>query len=415
MREKGRTGESNERTENASISEGTPEVYAVRKGRAGWTLTRRGLLTAAVGAAALPRSLRAQCPESGYATRDYVHDLAISPDGRLLASDDVNAVNLWSLPDGALLKSLSTGLTQYSVIRALAISPDGRLLAAGLENGEIHLWSLPDGAPVTVISAHPEPGGANGNGVSAVTIGRNGVMVSAGGDTFRSQGKVKLWSLPDGLLQTTLTERHCGGWWISPDRRLLAFGQCEGYSSGARVELRSLPDGAVKATLTGFQDYLLNLIAMSPDGQLLVSNTRYGQPIKLWSVPDNKVIKEISLQEPEWGWSDLIISPDGRWLAAGVYSSTPAPSCVKLWSLPDATLRKTLTSDFPVAVTISPDGEWLASGGVPHRALVAARRKVASGLFHQTRGQLSRRQARGIHPGRIDLLLALRQPDPTRC
>ncbi len=289
--------------------------------------------------------------------------MAISPDGRLLASDDVNAVNLWSLPDGALLKSLSTGLTQYSVIRALAISPDGRLLAAGLENGEIHLWSLPDGAPVTVISAHPEPGGANGNGVSAVTIGRNGVMVSAGGDTFRSQGKVKLWSLPDGLLQTTLTERHCGGWWISPDRRLLAFGQCEGYSSGARVELRSLPDGAVKATLTGFQDYLLNLIAMSPDGQLLVSNTRYGQPIKLWSVPDNKVIKEISLQEPEWGWSDLIISPDGRWLAAGVYSSTPAPSCVKLWSLPDAALRKTLTSDFPVAVTISPDGEWLASAG----------------------------------------------------
>ncbi len=135
MREKDKTGESNERTENASISEGTPQVYAVRKGRSGWTLSRRGLLAAAASAVAITKAGRAQCPENdkGYSTKNSILDLAISPDGRILASAEGGVVSLWSLPEGALLKDLSFG--SYDDVRAVAISPDGRLLAGWEQKG----------------------------------------------------------------------------------------------------------------------------------------------------------------------------------------------------------------------------------------------------------------------------------------
>jgi WD40 repeat protein len=70
--------------------------------------------------------------------------LAISPDGRLLASGEAAQVELRSLPDGGLLKTLKSSRWVYSV----AISPDGRLLATGSEEGAIKLWSLPDGGSV---------------------------------------------------------------------------------------------------------------------------------------------------------------------------------------------------------------------------------------------------------------------------
>jgi WD40 repeat protein len=81
--------------------------------------------------------------------------VAISPDGRLLASGSSDqTIKLWSLPNGMLLKTLQSG-----AVYSLAINPDGRLLASAgsVEGGAgpISLWSLPDGEPLPVCLMDP--------------------------------------------------------------------------------------------------------------------------------------------------------------------------------------------------------------------------------------------------------------------
>jgi len=71
-----------------------------------------------------------------------VYTLAMSPNGKVLASINGDMVRLWSLPEG---KALHEGILVGS-FGAQALSPDGKLLAvANAEN--IKLWSIPEGKP----------------------------------------------------------------------------------------------------------------------------------------------------------------------------------------------------------------------------------------------------------------------------
>ena len=115
-----------------------------------------------------------------------VNSLAISPDGTMLASGGVYfatntyLINLWSLPGGALLKSLS-GHT--STVNSVAFSPDGRLLASCSADNTIRLWSVPDGAWLKTATAI--------NPLSVVINPDGGLLVSP------SNSNIQLWTLPD--------------------------------------------------------------------------------------------------------------------------------------------------------------------------------------------------------------------------
>jgi WD40 repeat protein len=96
-------------------------------------------------------------------------------------------IKLWSLPDGAMLKTL-TGSS--SSVMSLAVSPDGRMLAAALwvPDQKIKLWSLPDGKPLPVCLLDPAAScSGSGNGVT-YTI--NGVSHTVAGGSPLPTGAV---------------------------------------------------------------------------------------------------------------------------------------------------------------------------------------------------------------------------------
>src|SRR5262245_12030154 len=114
--------------------------------------------------------------------RGGVNYLAISPNGALMASGSKDkTVWLWDLPHGVLIRSLEG---HDNLVTCLAISPDGRLMASGSYDQTVRLWSLPDGSPIKTLDGHRHM-------VSCLTISPDGRLVASGS----WDNTVRLWTL----------------------------------------------------------------------------------------------------------------------------------------------------------------------------------------------------------------------------
>lgn len=287
-------------------------------------------------------------PCKGFAHKGDVVALAISPSGALLASGSFDGdIKLWALPTGRLLKTLAgdpivVGASPDPRV-ALAISPDGKLLASATAERIIKLWALPEGEILESLSGHESVVRA-----LAITTSPDGMLLASGG----FDGSIRLWALPDGRFLKTLPRELpvVSALAFSPDSKLLA----SGGGSDQSIRLWELPRGFLKS-VEGRSDWVQGL-SISANGKLLVSGDR-GPSIKLWALPDGKLLKSLSGYEAK----ALTISSDGSLLATGGDS-------VRLWALPDLALLKKLWGLWGHvgsidALAISPDSMLLATGG----------------------------------------------------
>jgi eukaryotic-like serine/threonine-protein kinase len=140
--------------------------------------------------------------------------VAFSPDGKLLAAlteGENPHANVWSVPEGRLLFELAEGRTTP----ALAISPDGRLLATAHLDNHVRLWEIPSGKSKAILKGHVQA-------VMAVAFSSDGKTLSTGGD----DGKVKLWNVVTEQEMATfgIPKGGCRSIRFSPDGRSLAVG-----------------------------------------------------------------------------------------------------------------------------------------------------------------------------------------------
>jgi WD40 repeat protein len=130
------------------------------------------------------------------------------------------------------------------------------------------------------------------------------------------------------------------------------------------ITVWQLSTGQELRTLTG--DGSINSLAISPDGQILASSHTVvsfmgggnDNTIKIWQLSTGVELRTLTV-DLNWWVHSVAISPDGQTLVSG------GDDTITIWDLSTGQELGTLTghSESVNSVAISPDGQTLVSGG----------------------------------------------------
>jgi RNA polymerase sigma factor (sigma-70 family) len=281
--------------------------------------------------------------------RGPVQGVTITPDGKVVSAGQDNTIRVWDLRTG---RPLNEHATEHPVgAMTLAVSADGRLVAtADINRGTVALHERDTGRLVrTIDSGRPS--------MSRITFGPEGRLLALTGSTAGpgvGGGRffLALWDADRGReLRRLERATPYGAPVFSPDGRLLAEFDRE------QVHLLEASTGRERAALV--QKHVQDL-AFSPEGQTLACGDWDG--ITLWELATRRERARI---EALPGLTRVLrFSPDGRWLAWGGGSSGDAESeAVHLWDVwRGETVRPLMGHDQSVAgLAFAPDGRSLAS------------------------------------------------------
>jgi WD40 repeat protein len=283
-----------------------------------------------------------------------LHEVAFSPDGKLLAARDRHRVFIWKRQGKRPIHVLS----HEEEVHSFAFLPDGKTLATGCDRGfgsdvcAIRFWSLNTGRGTQRLEGHASsvsqlivsPDGTELISCSHKEKGRQGKMEGL------IPGRVCLWTLPTGKLirQDNNDARWCD---FSPDGRLLIVMPNETKyqvrERGTNKLLFEIPTDSIH-------------FVFAPDGRTLAVTQQF-KDMRLLDATTGKDIRAFP-DSSSWGFSSARFSPNGKYLATS--SESNGHAVVRLW---DPTSGKELRQDEGhrdqvTAVALTPDGKTAVTG-----------------------------------------------------
>ena len=297
----------------------------------------------------------------------WVWSVAFSPNGRFLASSANRTVNIWDVQTGQCVQTLQGYCDR---VFSLAFSPDGRLLASGSEDHLVRIWDIKTGELKSVLPGHTDEVRSvafapeySASGTQKNLSSRNQTPPIKGGGKILNRTTyllasgsydhtVKLWDVNTGECLKTLAEHTDWVWSVhwSPDGRTLASG-----SGDRTVKLWDVSQGMCLKSLAGHSGQV-RTVAFSLDGQTLASGSD-DQSIRLWNQHTGEVVRVL---KGHTSWiSSVAFSPDSCLLASGSEDQS-----VRLWETRSNLCIKTLQghSNGVWSVAFNPQGTTLVSG-----------------------------------------------------
>ena len=254
------------------------------------------------------RSTLANRSKSSAGHTNWVHSVAFSPDGQILAtSGDDQLVRLWNVANPKSLDAvqcLNTLAGHTGFVRSVAFSPDGQTLVSGSNDQTVCLWDV--ASPRASIPSQPRKTLVGyANGVLSVAFSPDGQLLASGG----TDQMVRLWDVanPAGLVANS-----------------------EEADANRNIH-----------TLAGHTDWVMSVaFGSAAEGQpYTLATGSYDQTVRLWDIanPAGLVAKpkestsgqcrEILVGHTQ-AVESLAFSPDGGVLASGSNDHT-----VRLWDV----------------------------------------------------------------------------------
>lgn len=249
------------------------------------------------------------------AHKQGVSAAAFFPDGKSFATVGLDgAIRIWDTAASAawrkekedsngeanpeLPKPKHAAQTRSS-INCLAISPDGKTLATGSTDGAIRTWDPELKPEKTLTAAHP-------GGTRAIAYSPDGKTLASGG----SDKTAKVWKIGGGKPEVIhKLEGHdgaVGALAFSPDGKRLATGSGVAKKAGT-IHVWEAATAKPQFTLSKHTD-LVTCLVFHPKTEHLASGGADSR-IRVWSLKDNTEIEVLEHPEP---LKCLIISGDGE-------------------------------------------------------------------------------------------------------
>ena len=222
-----------------------------------------------------------------FSVPQYLFDVALSPDGQVLAVASTGKVQLRRVSDGSLLRMLDASITNDDggsygrPRRVLSFSPNGEyLVVGGLLSTRI--WRVEDGVAMHSLSEGFNP-------VNAVSFSRDGNVIAAIGNTW-----LRVWRTSNGeeIAHAGLPDKSTADAFVRLD--FMSDGQSILVARTSAVDfwrfragnnftgslVRS--DGPKRSPDSSLYD-----VVISPDGQTLLTGELFG-PVVLTDIPSSQ-------------------------------------------------------------------------------------------------------------------------------
>ena len=246
---------------------------------------------------------------------DVVRCLAVSPDGRLLASTGEDGqVCLWALPEGRLLHAFDAGAPGTCVL----FTPAAEEIISGHKGGSAHVWPVAGGRRALTIPLQCQD-------VWCLALSPDGTLLASD----HPEG-ARVWGLADGRLVAKCgVSRWCQArdLAVSPDGATLAA-LCSWHAT--RLALWELPGGRLRANVP--VPSTPDSFAFRSDGRVLLTASYHDQKLRLWGVADARPVGEVAGHYHWSSWPEF--EPDAPWRRARLGGAERA----RLGRLPDGRL-----------------------------------------------------------------------------
>jgi WD40 repeat protein/transcriptional regulator with XRE-family HTH domain len=269
--------------------------------------------------------------------------LAFHPQENQLAIADSDHINIWDIPSGELITTLSG---HKGDVWAIEFSPDGKRLAGGCTDGTALIWDIATGEAL-ILEGH--------------TLAIEGLAFKPDGRwlaTASDDQTMKLWDTTTGQLLRDVTgfPDIVDSVSFNSDGTRLATA-----STGAHIQIWD-------ATKIDGEEILrieenVSVVTFSPDGTQISAAS--GSNVKIWDASTGQELRTLIGHK---GWViDIVFSPDGKQLATTSFDNT-----TKVWSITPGQEAITVSGQGIgfAHVAFSPDATQLATDGVDGSATI---------------------------------------------
>jgi WD40 repeat protein len=277
--------------------------------------------------------------------------VAVSPDGKTVASGGGSLLRLWNAADMRLQATVG-----HYAVTTVAFSKDGKVLVSGGGDGYVRVWDLSADAPPKARSALQA--GAS-TGVTAVAFAPDDKTVAAA----VSNGELHLFDVSGPGKETALVSAHEGGAtavaFLPEGKELLSGGadkKVKVWDVGDKLEEKAAltPPGDKPAAVTA--------LAVTADGATLAEGCADGA-VLLWNLPASSKVKPRTALPAVGGYPYSVAFSKSQTLAVAYADGT-----VREWGTGGQPTKERHKLEghagAATAVAFSPDEKLLFSGGV---------------------------------------------------